>query len=150
MKAKQEHPDWALKYKKAGTELKLINGRYYLYGVKSVYDKTIGRSRKVSLGILGGITQEKGFIPSRKNELKKQSRKSYLGKQIMTFEYGLAKWLMDELESSGLMKSLQEHFPAHWKFIVFMVYCRIRISVAVEKHSFSFRKLFYIRLIAVA
>ena len=46
MKAKQKHPDWALKHKRPGTELKLINGRYYLYGVKSVYDKTIGRSRK--------------------------------------------------------------------------------------------------------
>ena len=75
MKAKQKHPDWALKHKRPGTELKLINGRYYLYGVKSVYDKTIGRSRKVSLGILGSITQETGSVTSEKKELKKNSVK---------------------------------------------------------------------------
>jgi len=42
-----------LKHKRPGTELKLINGRYYLYSVKSVYDKTLKNSRKVSLGIFG-------------------------------------------------------------------------------------------------
>ncbi len=66
MKTTANHPDWALKHKRPGTELKLINGRYYLYGVKSVYDKTAKRSRKVSLGILGSISQERGFIPSEK------------------------------------------------------------------------------------
>ena len=142
MKVEQKHPDWALKHKKAGTELKLINARYYLYGVKSVYDKTIGRSRKVSLGILGAITQEKGFIPSPKNELKKQSRTSYLDKQVMTFEYGLSKWLMDELESSGMMKSLQEHFPAHWKFIIFMTYCRIGYQSALKNIPFHLENSF--------
>ncbi|MFA6361127.1 MAG: hypothetical protein WCX14_10540, partial [Dysgonamonadaceae bacterium] len=125
MKSKSKHPDWALKHRKPGTELKLINGRYYLYGVKSVYDKTIGRSRKISLGILGSITQDKGFTPSEKNELKKKSRSTYLDKQITVFEFGLAKWLIDELEKSGLMQGLKEHFPAHWKFIVLMVYSRI-------------------------
>jgi len=25
------HPDWALKYKKKGTELRFLKGRYYLY-----------------------------------------------------------------------------------------------------------------------
>ena len=83
MKAESEHPDWALKHKKSGTELQLINGRYYLYAVKSVYHKTIGRSRKMSLRILGRITEESGFIPSEKNELKKKIRSSFLDKQVM-------------------------------------------------------------------
>lgn len=43
MEAKQKHPDWTLVHKKPGTELKGINGRYYLYGVKSVYDKKLMR-----------------------------------------------------------------------------------------------------------
>lgn len=142
MKADKKHPDWALKHKKPGTELKLINERYYLYGVKSVYDKTIGRSRKISLGILGRITQEEGFIPSQKNELRKKSEKSYLDKQIMTFEYGLARWLKDELEKSGIMTSLKEHFPAHWKFIVFMVYCRIGYQAPLKNIPFVLENSF--------
>lgn len=147
MKAKQKHPDWALKHKRPGTELKLINGRYYLYGVKSVYDKTIGRSRKVSLGILGSITQEKGFVPSEKNELKKKSVKSYLDKQIMTFEYGLAKWLIDELENSGLLDSLKHHFPNHWKFIVFMVYCRIGYQSPLKNIPFYLENSFILDML---
>lgn len=147
MKAKQKHPDWALKHKKPGTELKLINGRYYLYNVKSVYDKTIGRSRKVSLGILGSITKEKGFVPSEKNELKKRSKKSYFDKQVMTFEYGLAKWLIDELENSEMLNSLKEHFPRHWKFIVFMVYCRIGYQSPLKNIPFYLENSFILDML---
>lgn len=125
MKTTTSHPDWALKHKRAGTELKLINGRYYLYGVKSVYDKTLKRSRKVSLGILGNISQEKGFIPSQKAELKRKGGSSYLDKQVMVFEYGFARWLLDTLEGNGMLESLKRHFPEHWEFIVMMAYCRI-------------------------
>lgn len=125
MKAKIKHPDWALKHKRPGTELKLINGRYYLYGVKSVYDKTLKRSRKVSLGILGSISQEKGFIPSEKAELRKKSKNTYFDKQVMVFEYGFAKWLLCHLKDNGLLNSMKKYFPQHWQFIVFMVYCRL-------------------------
>lgn len=137
MKTKTNYPDWALKYRKPGTELKLINGRYYLYGVKSVYDKTIRRSRKVSLGILGSITEENGFTPSEKNELKKKSSHTYIDKQIMVFEYGFAKWLMDELQGNGIMDALKKYFPAHWKFIVFMVYCRIAYKSPLKNIPFD-------------
>jgi hypothetical protein len=87
MKTGTNHPNWALKYRKPGTELKFINGRYYLYGVKSVYDQTIKKSRKVSLGILGSITEDAGFRASEKNELKKKSSNTYLDRQLMVFEY---------------------------------------------------------------
>ncbi len=63
---KSTHPDWVLIHKKTNTEIKKINNKFYLYGVKSVYDKTIKRSKKISLGILGSITQEKGFVPLKK------------------------------------------------------------------------------------
>jgi hypothetical protein len=34
-----KHPQWALQHRKPGTELRLINGKYYLYQYKTVYDK---------------------------------------------------------------------------------------------------------------
>ena len=34
---KKTHPDWVLKHKKSGTEIKKINNKYYVYGVKSVH-----------------------------------------------------------------------------------------------------------------
>jgi transposase len=137
MKTGINHPLWALKYRKPGTELKFINGRYYLYGVKSVYDQTIKRSRKVSLGILGSITEEDGFTTSEKNKLKKRSGHTYLDKQLMVFEYGFAKWLIAELENSGLMNDLKVYFPAQWKFIVFMVYCRIAYKSPLKNIPFD-------------
>ncbi len=37
--AKRVHPDWALKQKRPGTELRYIRGNYYLYGVSSKWNK---------------------------------------------------------------------------------------------------------------
>lgn len=33
-----KHPEWALKYKTKGTELRLIRGTYYLYEVSSKWN----------------------------------------------------------------------------------------------------------------
>ena len=63
------HPEWALKYRKPGTELRRINERYYLYSYKTVYDPVKKRARKISGGILGAITEEKGFMASSKKAL---------------------------------------------------------------------------------
>ena len=71
MKAKESpHPQWATKFREKNTELRKINGKYYLYSVKSEYNKDKKRSVKKTLGILGSITQEQGFIPSDKKLLK--------------------------------------------------------------------------------
>ncbi len=131
-----QHPEWALEHKKQGTELKLINGRYYLYGVKSVYDKSIKRSRKVSLGILGSITQENGFLPSEKRELKIKSEKSYLKKEIFTYEYGFSKWLLDTMQSDGMLDDLKKHFGELWQFIILMVFCRIAYKSPLKNIPF--------------
>lgn len=124
MARKSNHPEWALKHKRAGAELKLINGKYYLYGVKSVYDKTLKRSKKVSLGILGRVTEQDGFIPSEKKLLKEKSGKTYYNKEIFTYEYGFSRWLFSTLESDGTLDRLKVGFPTLWQFIVIMVYCR--------------------------
>lgn len=124
MASKSKHPQWALDHKRAGTELKLVNGRYYLYEVKSVYDKALKRSKKISGGILGRITESEGFLPSEKKILKEKSAKTYLNKEVFCSEYGYAKWLLNELEQDGTLERLKQYFPILWQFIVSMVYCR--------------------------
>ena len=64
MTAATKHPEWALKQKKPGTELRLMNGRYYLYAVSSKWNKEKRRAQKITGKILGRITQDKGFTPS--------------------------------------------------------------------------------------
>lgn len=140
IKTKSQHPEWALKHKRPGTELKLINKRYYLYGVKSVYDKILGRSKKVSLGIIGSITEQDGFIPSEKQALKAKSLDSKVGKRAFIAEYGYAKWLMTALETEGVLDDLKKHFPDLWQFIVTMVYCRTAFKSPLKNIPFHFEQ----------
>ena len=67
----KKHPQWALKYKRKGTELRFINGHYYLYEITSKWDPEKKRSKKITLGLLGKITKEDGFIESEKRKIKK-------------------------------------------------------------------------------
>lgn len=124
MKQKSPHPAWALKFRTPGTELKRINGNYYLYGVKSVYDKEIKRARKISLGIIGRITEKEGLIPSEKRMLREKSKQSFHEKEVFAMEYGYSKWLIDTLEQREILDGLKQHFPDLWHFIILMVYCR--------------------------
>ncbi len=60
-----KHPEWATKHKRKGTELRLINGHYYLYEVTSKWNPKKKRAQKITGKILGRITPE-GFIESPK------------------------------------------------------------------------------------
>lgn len=115
------YPAWVLTHRTKGREIKRINGKYYVYGVKSIYDKTLKRAKKISLGILGRITEENGFIASSKTscDTKKPETK------LLSVEYGFSKWLIDTLKQEKILEALQVHFPSNWEFIVWMVYCRI-------------------------
>ena len=46
MKKKVLHPEWALAYKRKGTELRLLKGKYYLYQVTSKWNPEKKRSIK--------------------------------------------------------------------------------------------------------
>lgn len=123
-KPTSSHPQWVTKHKQSGTEIKKINGRYYLYAVTSRYDKSIGRAKKISLGILGSISETEGFIPSEKKSFREKAGKTYSGKEAFAVEYGYAFWLMALLEDANILPRLQTLFPDLWQFIVSMVYCR--------------------------
>ena len=76
-----EHPEWALKFKTKNTELRLIRGRYYLYNITSIWDPEKKRTKKVTLGSVGTITEEHGLIP------KGMSRKGRHPKGASPFKY---------------------------------------------------------------
>ena len=68
-----KHPDWAVKYRRPGTELRRITEtRYCLYECSSVYDKEKKRARKITGKYLGSITEEGGFKESRKRVLERE------------------------------------------------------------------------------
>jgi transposase len=76
-------PDWVQKHKKTGHEIKQINNKYYLYKLKSKWNKTKKKPVKVSGNYLGTITPT-GFKPKKTKTTPPQ---------ITTKEYGTSTYL---------------------------------------------------------
>ncbi len=95
-------PDWVLKYKRKGTAIHKIRGRFYLYQVTSKWDKTLKRARKITTGYLGRITPEGLQEPRYK-----------INRPTTCKEYG-ASWLLMEANKE-IIERLKEYFPARWK-----------------------------------
>ena len=117
------HPAWATKFRQAGTELRLINGRYYLYSYKTVYDPLHKRPRKITGKILGRITEREGFIESDKSKLKQQANTVFHPSVGPTREYGFSQYILDHFE--GFYNELEKVFPEVWQSITLLAYCRL-------------------------
>lgn len=99
-------PEWVQKFKEARTEIKKVGGHFYKYQVEYRYNKQRKRTDKVTVGLLGKITEEDGFVPSEKNMLKQQAERSVdLSKvDIRMFGlFGLFSELLEE-EIKGLSR----------------------------------------------
>ena len=131
------HPDWAVKYRRPGTELRRVTEtRYCLYECSSVYDKTKKRARKITGKYLGSITEDGGFKESRKRILERtlaevsNNQASSAKQQAETIqvgavkEYGFSRYILDC--QAKTLERLKRHFPDHWSRIVALVYCRLR------------------------
>lgn len=125
------HPEWVLKYKKKGTEIKRNGEMYYLCEVSSKWDPQKKRAKKISGKYLGRITEKDGFIPAKrtwkkgvrdKNTVEKtvqgegntleikdldQGRVSF---NISVKEMGASKVLLEGL-GKNISSSLREIFP---------------------------------------
>ena len=132
-----KHPQWALKHKKKGTELRLINGTYYLYKITSKWNPEKKRSQKITLGLLGKITREKGFIESEKRKLRKGKN---ISDDITIKEYGLSSFINNYL--SEYVDLLKKHFPEHWKFIIASAYSRLAYQSPLKNYQYHFSKSF--------
>ena len=79
------YPEWVEKYRLQGCEIKNINGKYYLYRLKSRWDPDKKKSVKATGEYLGAIT-ETGFVPK---QVKANKADVYIIK-----EYGASAYLM--------------------------------------------------------
>ena len=101
-------PDWALKYREKGTEIRYLNGQYYLYRVTSKYDPAIKRSRKITLEYLGKITPD-GLLKPKAVRVMDELQ------YITNREYGASSFILSEC--SDTIDLLKTHFPDEWKEI---------------------------------
>ena len=130
-------PQWALKHKRKGTEIRHINGHYYLYKITSRWDKTKKRPVKVTLGLLGKIT-EQGFIESPKRILERKAKVDET--QLIIKEYGLSAYVEKEL--SKYIDLLQKYFPRHWQFILALSYLRLGYQSSIKNYQYHYQRSF--------
>ncbi len=110
-----EKPAYIINFKKPkNTEIKHINGRWYLYERSNVYDPVLKRSRKKSGKIIGRIT-EGGLVPSKEKKLKD----SLISHDIV--ETGAVNFFYKR--TTDMRECLQRYFPDIWKqiYIIAMI-----------------------------
>jgi len=65
-------PEWVHQFKEKCTEIRFINKVYYKYEVKYKYNPAKKRTDKITVRLLGKITEQEGFIASDKDSLRQQ------------------------------------------------------------------------------
>jgi ribosomal protein L9 len=119
MKKQSSHPQWALAFKRKGTELRHFNGRYYLYEVTGKWNSEKKRSVKITGKLPGSITEEAGFVESEKAQLRKQQIRI---ERIQVKEYGITAAIVHLF--ADIIASLKEFFPDSWQRLIILAYGR--------------------------
>lgn len=132
--AKSPYPAWALQHRQKGTELRLINGTYYLYQVTSKWNPEKKRSQKITGKLLGKITPD-GFFESDKEKLRKAFRVRAEG-PIQVKEYGMF-FLIHHL-FKDYIEQLKPFFPDFWQEIVSLALVRLLYQAPIKNINFYF------------
>jgi len=133
MEKKLSHPAWALAFKRKGTELRRINGRYYLYEVTSKWNPEKKRSVKITGKLLGSITEADGFVESEKAQLRKQQIRI---ERVQVKEYGVTAAIIHLF--ADIIHALQKFFPASWQRLTVLAYGRLVYQSPLKNMSFHY------------
>lgn len=66
-------PEWVIPFKESRTEIRCIKGIYYKYEVRYQYNKQKKKTDKITVRLMGKITQEDGFIASEKDLMRQNA-----------------------------------------------------------------------------
>jgi transposase len=121
-----DFPSWALQHRKPGTELRCINGHYYLYAVSSRWDKEKKKTKKITGQIIGKINPDGELIPSQRRAARSKGiakNPLQLVDRISVKEFGLSNFFLSHMKD--VCAQLQACFPDHWQYIIAAAYCRL-------------------------
>lgn len=129
-------PDWSKEHVKPGTRIHRIKEYLYLYEVSSYWD-TVAKKTKTKTGKCLGRITEQGFVASG-SKIKKTktttNAKFDINTPVLVKEYGVSHFIEEHL--GEYLKDLATHFPAHWKHIVMLAYCRLVHQSAINQMPF--------------
>lgn len=134
-----KHPDWALKHKVKNTELRNIRGRYYLYKITSRWDPLKKRTKKVTLEMLGTITEKDGLIPKGQSKKGRRS-KDREPRIVSTKEYGATKFLQNI--SKDIIDALKKYYPKDWQSLFVLAINRLIYQTPLKNCEFLFEESF--------
>jgi hypothetical protein len=133
------HPDWVLKHKVKNSEIRNIRGRYYLYAITSKWDPIKKRTKKVTLGMLGVISQQEGFIPKGQSKKGRPAKEKEV-KNISIKEFGASNFLQQI--GSDIKAELQKCFPTQWQSLFALALNRLIYQSPLKNCEFLFEESF--------
>lgn len=109
------YPHWVLEQKEKGTEVRRMGENYYLYKIRSEWDKEKKRPKKITEKYLGKITPE-GLVKP------KHERRAELAENITVKEYGATELVLSH--SEDIIELLKANFY-QWKEIAAFAITRL-------------------------
>ena len=116
-------------HRPTNTEIRLIKGTYYVYKITSVWDSEKKKAKKKTLGCIGKILPEEGFIPSKRTVVPSIDK-------VVVKEYGCSQ-LFTQLNVE-LFNKLKEYFSTLYREIFALAIIRL-----MNKTSNSTIKRYY-------
>lgn len=116
---KKDIPEWVLKHKKKGIDIRFINNNYYAYKRHSVWDSEKKRAKTITDEYIGKIS-EGGITKSKHQRLMQDICKANIK------EYGASKLIVNL--NKDLISELKEIYPELWEYI---------FSLATERLFYS-------------
>lgn len=137
---KSIHPNWATQSRQPGTELRLINGTYYLYAVSSKYDPVLKRAKKITGKLLGKITEQDGFIMSSKDKFRQKAEQPIIVDNLTTKEYGTQQLVL--ALASKQIAALEKVFGEDAKPLFLFAFFRLTEQSPIKNVPFYFMHSF--------
>ena len=138
MKQESIYPDWVNQFRKPGTEIRNLKGKYYVYEVTSFYDKEKKKPKKKTGRYLGTITENEGFKEAAFVKLPKSSASLVNLNRISTKEFGMVAFIQEHCKK--MMDCLKVHFPDQWQFILVALYCRLLHTSPLKNMAYYFKR----------
>ena len=122
-------PEYIKQFKPPHSEIRHKNGHYYVYAVKGYYDRETKKSKSKSLGCIGQIYKNVGFIPNKK-------RNSEV--EMITCEYGATRIIM--ATSTELLEMLRKCFPSDFVRIYTLAVLKVLSNVSMRGIDIAYSK----------
>jgi len=122
-------PDYIKQYKPPNSEIRYKNGHYYVYSVKGYYDRETKKSKSKSLGCIGKIYEDVGFVPNKKDAPPVE---------MITCEYGATRIIM--ATSTDLMERIRACFPSDFLRIYTLAVLKALSNVSMRDIDIAYSK----------